>query len=792
MPDSAIAIQDNVDNSVREFYPGVWGGLVGGGGILWGGLPDLLPPWGTPQCDRELRVYHYMLHNQLWAGAHDIWQQKVLSTPYEISGGRNLTFKWQDIFMEGEFGQGYDELLAPFITDYLTLNRGGFMEIVSYGDPDTPLEEGARVLGLNHLDALRIVFTGNLEYPFIYYSEYTNTAHRLHRTRVIHLAHSPSPDTRMFGMGRSPLYAALSSVNAQIMLGKHQNEMLSDLPPAGLIIFTNVKTEDVQNAMVMFEAQRRKEGQQVYRAPMQIEGLDPAQPVTVTFVPLSAVPENYNRKEYMEIDVNLLALNLQLDPQDIWPLANAGLNGGEQSKILAFKTEVKGPGYFETRLERVWNRITPRPLEFKYKAQNAEQDKATADIAKVWTDIANSASFATAMEKRQLAANQIPAYADVLMDEAGNVRLPDDDPKSEQDVTAGDMTQLDGTGAIKQPIPDEMMQLPSGQQPITQGVENTQLPPKQPVTQAPANTDNKPIANPTNMSPKLVTTLNETVPATPAIGFKSTEELLSSGLITIGEAQRRMGIPVNAALESYYMLDGVPVPPDKMRDLWQSRFGRGVASFDSVIAGDPMNTNVNYQVSKEYDATKTAFTDDIAVIFADAQNGDIGKTVFKARVRSSINKYGKSAYLDGLESGGVDASEYDTSDSESFATILASQSQYVTNVADQFYTSENGFTGAIDSKATLWQSTLNEFFYGGVYSSDKNGMYAFKGTEGKIAPCSTCKGLQDTVHRMKWYVDKQLRPGVDHDNFECGTWPGNCLHFLEKQLKKSFPRFNLT
>ena len=198
------------------------------------------------------------------------------------------------------------------------------------------------------------------------------------------MTHSPTPDTRFFGMGRSPLYSALSSVNAQILLGRHQNEMLNDLPPPGLIIFTNVKGEDVRNTMTMFEAQRRKEGQNVYRAPLQIEGKDPAQPVTVTFVPLSQVPEGFDRQKYMEIDVNLMALNTQLDPQDIWPLANAGLNGGQQSKELTAKTEIKGPGYFLTRLERQWNRITPRPLEFKYKAQNAQQDKATAEIAGVW------------------------------------------------------------------------------------------------------------------------------------------------------------------------------------------------------------------------------------------------------------------------------------------------------------------------------------------------------------------------------------------------------------------------
>jgi hypothetical protein len=655
MPDNNVAILENEKHSIREFYPGVWGGLVGDGfGIWYPGESGMLSAWGTYACDRELRAFHYMLHNQLWSGAHDIYQQKVLSTPFEISGGRNLTFKWQDIFLESEFGQGYDELLAPCLTDYLTLNRGMFIEIVSYGDPDTPLKDGARVLGLNHLDALRIVFTGNLEYPFIYYSEETNKAHRLHRTRVIHLTHSPSPDTRMFGMGRSPLYSALSSVNAQILLGRHQNEMLNDLPPPGLIIFTNVKGEDVRNAMTMFEAQRRKEGQSVYRAPMQIEGKDPAQPVTVTFTPLSQVPADFDRQKYMEIDVNLMALNTQLDPQDLWPLMGQQLGAGTQSKVLATKTQVKGPGYLLTRLERSWNRITPRPLEFKYKAQNAEQDRETADIAKTWTDTINAATYLSDVEKRQMAANQIPAFGDVLFDEAGNVRLPDDDPKTPAQETA------------------------------INEVEDT--------------------------------TLDDTVQADTAT--------------------------------------------DPAED----------TTADDVA-----------QLSKEYDATKTAFTSDIAAILQDAADGGVSKAAFSARMRSTINTYGKAAYLDGLETGGVKAADYDDTDSSNVADLLAYNSQYVTDLAKTIYAEDGTVVGGADFKASLWgNKTLNDFYYKGIESADKNGLYKFTGNDGQES-CKDCKSLKGEVHRMSWYVKNRKRPGVDTDNFECGGW--QCEHKLEKQGK---------
>lgn len=670
MPDSAIAIQDNLKYSVRELAPGsgLWGGLTGDGfGFLRGG-DALLPAWGTYACDLQLRAFHYYLHNQLWSGAHDIWQQKALSTPYEFSGGRNQTYTWGDIFFESEFGQGYDELMAPFITDYLTLNRGGFLELVSLGDPDEPLKEGARILGINHLDALRIVFTGNLEYPYIYYSEYTGTPHRLHRSRVIRLSHSPTPDTRMFGMGRSPLYAALSTANTQILLGRHQNEMLNDLPPPGLIVFTNIKSEDVDNAMMMFEAERRRDGQSVYRAPMKLEGKDPAQPVTVTFTPLSQVPEGFDRQKYMDVDVNLIALNLQLDPQDIWPLSGQALGSGMQSKELAAKTEVKGPGYFLTRMERKWNTITPRQLEFKYKAQNSQQDMTAANIAGVWMNSvivpAVKEGVLTLDEARLLAANNVSTYADVLFDEDGNIiRIPDDDPKDIAAQSIADLLAAQGTPAIP--------------------------------------------AQPTHVTEAIV-------------------------------------------------------PGQSV----------GTPAADSTA-------NDTQQIGKDYEDTKPAFENDVAVILSDAQTGTINKSSFSARMRSTINQYGKAAYLDGMQTGGVDADAFDDTDSEAFAGILASQSTYVSGLANKIYKSETEVNFNPDNKSYLWgQKTLNDFYYAGVMSADKNGMYTFTGDDGKES-CDTCKSMKGVSHRMSWYVKNKMRPGVDTESFDCGGW--QCQHFLEKK-----------
>lgn len=645
------AIQDNVAHSVRQFTPSAWGGFVGDSlGFIWGMQRDLLPPWGTVECDIALRLLHYTQHNGLVGGATELFIEKFLSIPHEISGGRNLTFQWQDILATSEFGEGYDVCMGKGLVDYCTLNRGMFLELVSYGDPATPIKEGAKILAVNHLDALRIQFTGNLEIPYLYMSEWNSGLHKMHTTRVVHIARQPSPNTLMYGMGKSSLFDSITVANAQILLGRHQNELLSDLPPPGLIIFNNIKPDEVQDAMKQFEYERRRDGQTMYRAPLSMSSLNPEQPATVTFVPMSTVPEGFDYKQYMDIHVNYAALAYGLDPQDLWPLTGSAMGTGAQSRVLATKTDVKGPAYLSNIMTPVWNfRVLPKAMEWKYKAQNPEQDRQTADIAQVWVGVANTSTFMSNDEKRQLVSNQVPSFADVLLDEQGQVRLFDDDVKEPQQVevvVAQEDIELDGADSNEEDV---------------------------------------------------------------------------------------------------------------------------TANDDTAL------------VAKEIDATNDEFIQEVQAIMQDGIDRTITKAGCASRMRGAVQRFDKLAYIDGLEVGGVDGSELDEDDKRIIADLVLHNSQFITDLVNEIY-SETGMVGTPETRAPKWMGTTDEAYYAGIASADKNGMYSFEGDDGEKS-CKTCQKLQGTKHRMKWWVEHELRPGIDHDNFECGSWSGSCNHYLEKVMK---------
>lgn len=650
---------------------------------MWGVIPhaEIISPWGWRRRDRELRTLSYAVHNGLFQGAIAALIMKVQATPWEVKGGRNLARYYQDMLQASDF-HDWETWVARMLWDFLTQDFGAVTEIIGNGSNRL----SGRVLGIAHMDSLSCYSTKNNDFPIIYWNEEDNAMHQMHQTFVHRMTDMVSPQRRAYGTGMSALSRYLSDANVDILLGRHDNEMLSDLPPAGLLAVSGMVDQQWSDAVSMFENNRRADGQSVFRSTMVLHAIDPDNPLKIESIPFSTLPQNFDSFKFVEMHVNKLALALGIDPQDIWPLSGQALGTGTQSTILHSKAQGKMFGRILQMITRFINRkVLPDGLEFQFKFKDTEADSERANTAKLWVDMVNSASFLSSEEKRKLIAQEVEPIRDVITDENGEVvALPDDDPKADdQEVIAPDDSPL---GAVVDP---------SAVQANVQGEDNPARP----------GDDNSPA--------------NGAVPAQRKPTFGGKGLLLDRG-------------------------------------------------HDPRVA------------TKDYPDTESSFIESLAVIFGDVESGSINRGSFSIRMRQALNTYGKAAYTDGLEAGGV-TGEWEQSDSDAFASILASKSAYVTDAATRLYKDDGTVIGGADYNAALWTVSLKAFYYGGVESADKNGMYTFVGDDGKES-CDTCKGLKNKTHRMSWYIKNKLRPGMDEDSdsFDCKGF--NCVHFLEKKV----------
>lgn len=409
---------------------------------------DLLPSWGSKARDIRLRQYWLLSHGTLVQGSISNLVKRITATPWEVSGGRNLSRRYQEILQNAEFGQGWKDFWTRVLTDYFTQDFGGVIEVIGAGSPDKPLRGG--VTGLAHLDRQRCLATGDPEYPIVYYNDVIDvrgrkksSVHRMHHTRVIRLTDMVSPIERSYGNGLCALSRAISVVNAQVLMGRYQNEKLSNAPPVGLIAFGNVKPGDVNLFREQYAADRQRDGSNTYPGILEMQSVDPANPIEIEFIPFAQLPDSFNYKEYMEAHVNMLALALGEDPQEIWPLTGQALGTGTQSKVLHAKGRAKAYADVLKMIERLLNLwVLPESLDFNFKFTDSERDKEEAETAQLWVSVINAAPISNE-QKLSMMANRIPAFADVLLDEAGNLRLPDDDVTEE--TTADDDHTLEAT-----------------------------------------------------------------------------------------------------------------------------------------------------------------------------------------------------------------------------------------------------------------------------------------------------------------------------------------------------------
>lgn len=627
---------------------------------FWGYIehPDIIPAWGTKERDRRLRMISYRAHNTLFQGAIAGLIMRVQATPWEIEGGRNNARYYQSMLQNSDF-HDWETWIARLLWDFLTQDFGSVTEIIGKGSADRAIS--GRVVGLAHMDALSVYATKVAEHPLLYWNEEDGARHLLHATRAYRFTDMPSSKRLAYGTGLCALSRYISEANVDILLGRHDNEMLSDLPPAGMLAVSGMTQPQWQDAQRAFEADRQADGESVFRGTMVIHSIKPDAPIKVESIPFSALPQNFDVKAFVDLHVNKLALALGVDPQDIWPLSGQALGTGTQSTILHSKAQGKMFGRILQMITRFINRaVLPDGLEFQFKFKDVEADAETANTAKVWVDIANGAQFLTDEEKRRLLADNVEAFADILLDEAGElVELPDDDPK------------------------------PSDQLEIVAPDDNPNA--------------NTPVDNPATLPDGTV------------------------------NQQPRPGVPGQG---------GQPDPrPNNFPIRERSRLDADL--------GERRNAGTR---QKDYADTRSEYVDDVAAIIQDAASGTISPAAFSIRMRAALSKYGKAAYLDGMEDGGVEVSTLEGDDSDAFAALLASQSGYVTDarrsIAD--------WQGDPTARSERWEASLNQFYYAGAMSADKNAMYRWDLSNADH--CDTCKRLNGQVHRLKDWIDRDLRP----------------------------------
>lgn len=374
--------------------------------------PSLIAPWWSEQRDRDLREFWMLEGNDILQGAISSLTKKFKAMSWILEGPDTRTKERQEVLSSAEFGQGWASMLSKVLVDYLTQDKGGFIELIGEGKADGPMS--GLPLAMAHLDAQFCQLTGDPVYPVVFWSTKTGTPHKLHATRVAHMVDMPSPNQEMNNIGFCGVSRVIAFSQVILKLAQYKNEKLSDMPEAGLLLLNNIAPHKWEDVQAEHQRGRRKLGHEIWNNIITLMGLDPSQSITAEFIPFANVPDQFDEIDNTNLYVNTIALAFGVDPREFWPISEGRLGSGAETTVQHTKAKGKLVGEVTSNIERIINwYVLPANVHFEFDFQDDEEDKLRAEIndlkiksiMDMWVPGETVPTPVTALEIRQMLAD---------------------------------------------------------------------------------------------------------------------------------------------------------------------------------------------------------------------------------------------------------------------------------------------------------------------------------------------------------------------------------------------------
>jgi len=361
---STISVQDRFDKGVDDAFQYITYLCDRSSGV---------PAWGTQKREEWLR--EFWKKESILAGAVHSAVAKIIGLGWTISGGRNKVARYATILREAD-GKDWDTFLSKFLLDYLTQDKGAFIEFGS------TVKDGP-VQGLFNMDSYECDLTGDWDYP-VKYHDISGKWHKIPRTSVSHVSSLPSPQVNMHNYGYCAVSRAINAAQILILVNQYEREKLSDLPPNGIAAVTGLTPRQFRDAMNLYKMGRENRGNLIYPGILWLIGNPGATggpgKVSIELISFAGLPDQFDKKVTVDVYAKTLALAFGVDVNEFWQIEHVGATKAS-AWIQAQKAKGKFPAVIIAAIERAINTfVLPPGVLFKFGMMDAEDRLGLADL----------------------------------------------------------------------------------------------------------------------------------------------------------------------------------------------------------------------------------------------------------------------------------------------------------------------------------------------------------------------------------------------------------------------------
>lgn len=362
--------------------------------------------------DRALRRFYKT--EPICAGAVYSMTARIKSLDYNLDGPPRAKKYFQTVLDDCEAGRGYRALIGKFITDVLTQDNGGFIELVGTGDPRRPLRGPLVYPYLMHIDSQQAWRTFDEEWPVVYIDPLTSEYHLMHKSRVVFAASHEQPNELARNIGFCPVSRALHYIQFMRDVLTYKREKTSGSFRRGIIYGKGVNNSELAAHMKAADEKDEAQGFSIYKGMPIIARVN--QDVMLDVLDLASLPDSFDTEKDMTLYVYALALAFGVDAREFWPATASGATKADAT-VQHLKAQGKGIGDLIEIVETAMRAAAPDSVEFECDYTDDEADLRKAEINKArveWIGSLKDKGFITATEGRRLAIKENVLPVDVL------------------------------------------------------------------------------------------------------------------------------------------------------------------------------------------------------------------------------------------------------------------------------------------------------------------------------------------------------------------------------------------
>lgn len=338
--------------------------LKNGSGVLmlspWSmyGSPDLMPPLLPDLLPSDWRQRDFVLRQTvaaegMWGNAVATGINQITALEYRLTGGARLVARAESILNNPRFLPK----LRKWARDWFTQNNGYHGEVIRATNA-----RGSRVVGIDHLDALRCQRTGNPEEPIIYVDR-GGREHVLKWYQWFGDVDMESASLEANGMGQCAAERAYQYIRELAVVTAYIIQKTGGKKPLAIYLVNNLHPKTLQaivetaeqDATLMDQAADGLNEDGTPVMPMRvgtymgaiIGALPTDKEMKVVQIDLAGLPDRFNSDEEWKKCLLVFAKSIGIDVQELQPLTGQALGTGAQSRVLHEKGKHGGVQAFK-------------------------------------------------------------------------------------------------------------------------------------------------------------------------------------------------------------------------------------------------------------------------------------------------------------------------------------------------------------------------------------------------------------------------------------------------------------